>query len=201
MRTRTLLPALVLLASSLTARADSVFNFESTPTFTPLPLTLTSSGITATFTGSGAVCNVDGLFSTLSGNAIIQNLCLAGSGGPIGISFSQDLSSLSFDYATAGGPNTLTVDLFDAGALVGTDSFNSTDPAGYNNGEGLATLSGDFDQISLSTDGAVLALDNVDATPITTPTPEPNSLLLLGTAFGAGTLLLGRMAMPRKRYR
>ena len=172
----------ILLLSPLAARADSIFNFESTTAGTALPLTLTNAGLTATFTGSASVCGSGGAFSLLSGNIIIQSLCSSNAVSPLGGSFSQNLSSLKFDFATAGSVATVTVNLFENGVAAGTSMFTSTVDA-KGNGEGLISVSGLFNSYTL-TGTTFLAEDNFDAVVVSaTATPEPSSFWFLGTGL------------------
>ncbi len=183
----------LLTLGSIPASADSIFNFESTPSGTKFPLSLTNNGITASFVGSASVCASGGLFATLSGNVAIQSLCGLGQSGPLSIAFSKNLSALSFDFATAGGPGSLSVKLFENGVGVGSQIFNSVDPAGRLNGEGFASLSGTFNSVTL-TGNTFLAADNLDA--VATVTPEPATIVdcLSGTLVLAGFLRRRGMA-------
>ena len=147
----------------------ALFDFENIAPNTPLPFSDTVNGLTATFTGNASVCPVGGLFATLTGNAVVQEFCAAGDQtGPLGISFSEDLSSVSFDFATAGAASTLTVQAFESGNLVSTSIFDTTVPAGYFSGEGLASVAGVFDSLTL-TSASLLAVDNINTPAVSEP--------------------------------
>jgi hypothetical protein len=181
--------ALTVFGASL-ATADSIFTFETNSQGQTGPFTDTVGGLSATFTGQASVCNITGLgFVMLSGNALIQDFCVAGQSGPLSVSFSGNLSSISLDFATAGGAGTLTLNAFENGAAAGTSTFSSSVPPAGFDGEGLASFSGLFNSLTL-TSSDVLALDNVDAAlaSTTTGTPEPSSIGAAG--LGAGFLLL-----------
>jgi hypothetical protein len=193
MRLYAVLAAVAVLSGGLAAHADSTFNFESTAIGTALPFSITNNGLTAAFSGSGAVCASGSQLSSLYGNVLIQGYCDASGPGAIAIAFSQPLSSLSFDFATAGGANSIVVEEFSGGTELSTTGFNSTVPPSYYNGEGFVALSGNFDGVVI-TSLDYIALDNLDAVPTTAPMPEPSSLALLGTSvIGAAGLLRRRL--------
>ena len=181
--------ALVMAAALVPVAAQAtLFDFENVAAGTPLPFTIIENGLSATFTGAASVCASGGLFATLSGNVSIQEFCSANAQtGPLGISFSQDLSSASFDFATAGAAGTLTVQAFENGNLVSTSVFDTTVPAGQFSGEGFASVSGIFNSLTL-TSASLLAIDNIS----TPAVPEPISIALLGTG-------LASLAVMRRR--
>ena len=178
--------AIVMAAVLAPAAAQAViFDFEANTPGTTAPFTDTIGGLSATFTGEASVCASSGLFVTLTGNVLIQDLCMLNQSGPLGVSFSSNLSSASFDFATAGGPATLTLQAFENASLVATSTFDSADPPGFFNGEGLASITATFNRLVItSTD--LLAIDNLNAAP-QAQIPEPTSIAVLGAglfAFG-----------------
>jgi hypothetical protein len=189
--------ALVPAAAQATLyNQTAVFDFEDIAAGTPLPFSDTVNGLTATFTGSASVCAAGGLFVTLSGNVEIQDLCNnpanGDQSGPLGIAFSEDLSSVSLDFATAGVAGTLTVQAFENGNLVSTSVFDTTIPAGFFSGEGLASVAGMFNSLTL-TSASLLAIDNIS----TPAVPEPASIALLGTGLASLVLVLRRRKVDR----
>ena len=191
-RTFAMAAALVPAAAQATLFDQAaLFDFENIAAGTPLPFSDTANGLTATSTGNASVCAVGGLFVSLSGNAEIQEICAAGNQtGPLGIGFSSDLSSVSFDFATVGGAGTLTLEALENGTPVSTSTFNSTVPPGnFSNGEGLASVFGIFDALILTggTGDTLLAIDNIS----TPAVPEPASIALLGGGL-AGCVLVRR---------
>ena len=183
----------LLLAGAHTAQADAVFDFEANAPNTAAPFTDTVNGLSATFGGAASVCNSFGLFQSLSGNVLIQNFCgPASESGPLSLSFSANLTGIAFNFATVGGPSTVTLAAFENSTAVGSVNFTSSVPTGLFNGEGLARFSGTFNRLTL-TGNTPLAMDNVDAQ-TAAPVPEP-------AAFGtilAGIGLLAALARRQK---
>jgi hypothetical protein len=190
--------AVAMTAALVPAAAQAtLFDFENIALGTTTTFTDTVGGLTATFTGSASVCAAGGLFVTLSGNVEIQDLCNnpanGAQTGPLGISFSSDQSSVSFDFATLelvpGTPGSLTVQAFENGNLVSTTVFNSTVPPGHPGGEGVASITGTFNRLVLTgdTSDTLLAIDNIN-----TGVPEPTSIALLGAGLACLALVWRR---------
>ncbi|MBV9248833.1 MAG: PEP-CTERM sorting domain-containing protein, partial [Acetobacteraceae bacterium] len=137
-----------------------------------------------------------GLFQSLSGNVLIQGFCgPATELGPLSLSFSANLTGIALNFATVGGPSTVTLAAFENTTAVGSVNFTSAVPTGLFNGEGLARFAGTFNRLTL-TGNTLLAMDNVNAQ-TTAPVPEP-------AAFGtilAGMGLFAAFARRQKRER
>ena len=176
----------LLFSGAQSASADAIFDFEANAPNTSTPVTSTVNSLSATFSGSASVCASDGLFQSLSGNILIQSLVPCGlstESGPLSISFSSNLTSVSLNFATAGGTGTLALAAFENAASAGTANFTSTLPSGKSNGEGIASFSGTFNRLTL-TSSNLLAIDNVNSITATSPVPEPASLATIAVGIG-----------------
>jgi hypothetical protein len=134
--------ALAMAAVLVPAAAQAtLFDFENIAAGTPLPFSDTVNGLTANFSGQASVCNTAGIFVTLMGNTSIQQFCNNPANGdqtgPLRISFSSDLSSVSFNFATLGGGSTITVQALENGNPVSTSTFNASIPPGQLVDEGF----------------------------------------------------------------
>ncbi len=190
---------LALLVSS-GARADAIFTFDNVAAGTAIPFTDTVNGLTASFSGSGTVCDITTAnFATLSGNALIQGFCGPTVLGAVTVNFSSSLSAVSLDFATAGRPSEpFTLQAYQGSALVGTVNLASSVPPGnFPNGEGVASFSGTFNSIVLNTvgtggaQGGPFAIDSINAVTSTSGVPEPASLSMFA-AGGVALLALAR---------
>jgi len=183
---RTILNGFVSITSLFfvlsSARGDAIYDFENITAGTSTPFTDTVNGLSATFTGSASVCESLGIFSSLTGNVLIQHLCGPPTeSGPITIAFSSNLTRITFDFATAGVAVPIMFSAFEDSTLVGSTTFTSSFPPGAFNGEGLGTFSGTFNRVVINNPSSPLALDNIDAA--STAVPEPAALALLGAGL------------------
>jgi len=164
----------------------ALFTFEGLPTGRTTPFTYTVDGLSASFSGSASVCDSTGLFTNLTGNVLIQAYCVGAQSGMLSVTFSSDITNLSLNFANQAGPGTLAVTAFENSTQVATGLFSSAVPPGGFNGEGLASISGVFNRVTLS-GSTVLALDNFNAS---AGVPEPSAAaMILG-----GIALIGAMA-------
>ena len=183
----------LLFSSAHIVQADALFDFEANAVNTATPFTDTVNGLSATFGGQASVCDSGGLFQSLSGNVLIQNLCGPPTeSGPLSLSFSANLTGIMFNFATAGGTGTVTLAAFENATAVGSVNFTSTVPSGFLNGEGVASFSGTFNRLTL-TGNSLLAMDNVNAR-TTALVPEPTALATVLAGMG----LLATFARKQK---
>jgi hypothetical protein len=188
--TLVLIPGLATLLHA----GDVVFDFDNpAPSSSTTPLSVTVNGLTATFTsspdaGGFMVLNQAGFFSSLTGNFLIDS-----APETLTISFSSPQASISLDFAT-GDDNALNLSASLLGSPVGTQSATGTIPAGFDLPEGVLTFSGGtFDTVVLSSATPSFAIDNIDVNDgLSSPAPEPGSLLLCGGALAALSFLRRR---------
>jgi len=169
-----------LLATAVHCEA-ALYTFEDIAPATSAPFTTTVAGLSATFVGSASVCDSAGLFASLNGNVLIQGLCgTLTQTGPLSISFSSDIVSLSLNFATAGSASVLTLAAFENTTPVGTAAFNSIISPARFNGEGVVAFAGAFNRVTL-TSANLLAIDNVNAVNVV-PEPASMAMLMIGLA-------------------
>jgi hypothetical protein len=190
-----LLLSLVLLCAA--ANASTIFNFDGDTPGTSTNFTDTVNGLSATFSSSadpGGFTIYGSMFETLTGNVL-------GDPGPAGldglalsISFSQDLSAITLDFATSdfitASPFTITA--FEGSTQVGTATSTGQFLQGFTFPEGEITFAGGpFNTVVLSSTAMDFAVDNITVV----AAPEPGTLALLG----AGLLLTGLPSMRRRK--
>jgi len=191
----------LLLAPSGAAQAQTAtFNFDADAFGTATTFTDVSSGLAATFSSPadpGGFTVFPSLFTTLSGNVLIDDVLNANSQIPLDIAFSRPARAFSLSFAqtsTNAGP--FRADFFSGGVLVGSASALGT-PVGPSNSEGFLSFSGGplFDSVVLTSPNSVaFAVDNlqVDAAPAVPEASTPASLgLLLALGMG-GVAAAGR---------
>ena len=179
-RTPLVLSVLCLLASQ--AAAQSVlFDFDSTPYHTPLPIVLTVGGITASFSGTGAsysiqLANISGIGTPagFSGNCIYPNSSFP---SDLLVSFSQALQDASILYAPSelgcDTSATMRITGYMAGALVATSTATAPAPGTWPTGVLTLSAPQGFDSVVIHYDaapacetaGPIFVADNMTVTP------------------------------------
>lgn len=181
------------------ANASTIFNFDNVTLGTETNFTNTVNGLSANFSSSadpGGFVVFPSIFATLTGNVL-------GDPGPAGkdnlsldVSFSQVLSSLSLDFATAdfNTPSQFTVSAYDNSTYVGSISAAGMFITGSKFPEAAIDFSGAaFNNVVISSTAPDFAVDNLNAT----VAPEPSAWVLLT----AGLLLMGISSLRRKSIR
>lgn len=175
-------------AAILAANASAaVFDFDTDNLGTSTAFTDTVDGLSATFSSGadpGGFVIYPSFFDTLTGNVL-------GDPGPAGqdnlsldIAFSQELNSVSLDFATSdfGPASPLTLTAYQNSQLVGSVEASGVVPGGFTFPEGQIEFDGSlFNNIVISSDAVDFAVDNITAN--VTVTPEPRLLLPLGFGF------------------
>jgi hypothetical protein len=183
------------LAASPVANADTIFNFDSDSVGTSTTFTDTSNGLSATFSSSadpGGFIIYASMFDTLTGN-VLGDPGPSGLGGlNLDISFSQDLASVSLDFATAdfGTASPLTITAYENSTFIGSASSSGETPSGFIFPEGAVSFAGSpFNQLVVSSSAPDFAVDNIDVV----AAPEPAAIAL----FALGLFALGIPALKR----
>ena len=195
MRRKSALVLATLLSTAASTAAAQTFNFETTPAGTAVPLSITSGGLTATFTSASNFSVLASTFGTLSGRVLRDDDALA---SPLRITFSSLVRSISLNFAARGAPLSpagLTLQALNGATLVGSVSATGTPPAGFLFAEGVVAFAGSsFDTVVLTSTAPDFAVDNV-AVAQAAVIPEPATVALVGV----GVLLVSGAAARRRR--
>lgn len=201
---------IAVLAGCMPALGQPVlFDFNSGPQYTPLPLNLTVGGITAHFSATGQgysiqdTAQVIGLLPTgFSGLGIVPS---SGSGADLLVSFPQEVVT-NFSIMVApqelmtNTTATLRVTAYMNGVFVGTNTSMGTEPFLWPSSTLSFSSAQGFDSVVVHYDmpppgggdyGVIFVADNMFVT--ATVVPEPCSLVLLGIGLSALRFCRGRI--------
>jgi len=198
--------AATLLAIASPAHASvATFDFENQNIGTETPFSLTNNGVTATFASTGddpsgfggafgIVANFGSTYKRMSGDFLSVGSARI-SNDPLTITFSQAITSFSFDFALDDPGSTTTTLAFTTDAGGSGAQSGSLDP-NFRYPEGLLSFSGSpFTSITFSSAAFDFQMDNLQVTTAAAAAvPEPASLLLLGACVPA-------FALSRRRNR
>jgi hypothetical protein len=174
------LTAICLVAVfSTAASAGPLYTFDAIGSGTTTTFTDTSDGVTATFSSpDGAVFVVTGsFFDSLTGNVLFD---VDAAHHALDVEFSSPASFVSLLFAVNGlDTDTLTLEAFLGGTLVGSVTTGGTVPSGGFFPEGTISFSGVlFDAIRLTSTAPDFAVDDIALSAV----PEPATVLLLRRA-------------------
>ena len=187
-------PRALVFAAFLTGAAPAVaatFSFDAlAPTNGATPLSITDSGITASFTspsGAGAFFAEDGTAFTTLGSSALANNNFARE--ELDISFSRSLASILFTFATndSGAATAVTLVATLKGAKVGSVTMTGAVVAS-GLPEGVLSLAGvAFDAVQITDTDTRNAGFAIGA--VTAQVPEPSTVLVLSAGLiGLGAL-------------
>ena len=179
-----------------------LYDFENQPLTIETPFTLQSSGVAATFVGTGddafgGAFSISSNFQTstgflyrlMSGDFLTIGSAFGAAGSPLTIFFSAPITAFSVAFALD-DPSNRTSLAFTTNA-GGVSSATGALTAGFHYPEGILSFSGQaFTAITFSTAAIDFQLDNLRAT--TLSVPEPGSLWLIGAAIPAITFFRRR---------
>lgn len=165
----------------------STFDFTST-TATQTPFTLTSGGVTASFSSPGdpgAFLIEPSMFHSLGSTVLISQGIMP---EELDISFSAPVQHVDFPFATfdLGPPTILNIAYYDGATLLGTAMFTGTVPPLYTFPEGEAAI----DASAITS----LVITDPDALAFAIGMPEPSGMALI--AVGGLGLAMFRRRLP-----
>ena len=189
-----------LLSGPCPALARSItFSFDSLSTGAGTPITLTSDGVSATFTASGdpGGFQIVPSYFSFPGNVIETPGASFQDFEALNIAFSMPLASFSGPFATdVSGPLDLTASL--GVSEAGTASSTGAIPFGYTYPEGTISFNG------AKFNGLVLSVPNdpdfaLGSFTVTIPEPSTWALMLAGFA-GVGVVAARRASRSRRAF-
>ena len=168
------------------ANASTIFNFDNDTLGTSTTFTDTVDGLSATFSSSadpGGFVVYPSMFETLTGNVLGDPGPASANNLDLDINFSQNLSAITLDIATAdfGTPSPFTLTAYENSTLVGSDTSTGQFLSGFTFPEGEISFDGTFNNVVLSSTSFDFAVDNIDVIRMAeAPEPGDVSLLVIG---------------------
>lgn len=193
-----LVAALVLGVRTVSAQT-LLFDFDNASAGSPLPISLTASGLTATFRSSNLLNN----YSIQSANVLgftpagFSGLCIYPStvfASDLLIAFDQPIEAISLLYApeeyATDSSCTMRITAYQGSSVVGTNTYSIQQPGTWPTGTLSFSSAQPFDNVVVhyasppptgGDYGPIFMVDNVSVT----PTPEPGVLCSLALGLFA----------------
>jgi hypothetical protein len=178
-----------------TGKASTIFNFDTDNLGASTTFTDTVNGLAATFSSSadpGGFVIYASMFETLTGNVLGDPGPAGDDGLNLNISFSQDLSALDLNFATAdfNTPSPLTLTAYENSTLVGSNTSSGMFLGSFLFPEGEIAFSGaTFNNVVISSTAMDIAVDNIAVA--TSAVPEPSSFAMV--VLGIAMLAIGKL--------
>lgn len=192
------LAAFALCCGGAHAAGIYQFNFDTDNLGTATTFTDVDGALSATFASSadpGGFVVYPSMFETLTGNVLGDPGPSGSSNIPLDIGFSQGLSAITLDFATADfiTPSPLTLAAYENSTLVGSTTVSGEFLPGFAFPEGEVAFDGaTFNNVVISTAAPDFAVDNIL---VATAAPEPGTISMLA----AGLCLTGIGAARRRK--
>ena len=204
--TRILQLVLAVGAISATAKAATIFNFDTDNLGTSTTFTDTVNGLSATYSSNadpGGFVIYSSMFETLTGNVLGDPGPAGQDGLSLDIAFNGELNAIELNFATADftTPSPLTLTAFQNTQQLGSTTSTGMFLNGFVFPEGEIAFDGaNFNNVVISSTAPDFAVDNITVVSSNTgvsSVPEPDPLSLIG--IGSGFLVLGSWTRRRGR--
>jgi hypothetical protein len=203
-RTRSILAIGLTFLLGGSSTASVLFDFNTASLHSPLPLSLTSAGITAQFTATGSGYSIQQANFLGFTPVGFSGYCLypsSGSLSDLSITFTQSLKDVSILYAPQENATdsscTMRITAYKGASLIGTNTHTIDPPGTWPSGTLSFSSAQAFDKVLIHYDqppvtggdyGPIFMADNLAVTPV----PEPGSIVLLFAGL-AGLVMWRRL--------